>query len=409
MTETEVMAATAPPAGSTRVQPGGRLVVILGLLSTFGPLSMDMYLPGLPSLTSDLHTTASTANLTLTGCMLGIAFGQFVSGPISDKLGRRGPVLVGVGGYAAASAVCAFAPSIWPLIVVRFIQGFAGGAGIVIARAVVRDVYEGVAAARMFATLIIIGSVAPVIAPLLGGQILNLTSWRGVFAVLAGIGLVMATMTAVWLPETLASADRHGGGLAASVRTIAKLARDRRFAPYAVAFALSFGAMFAYIAGSSYVLENVFNASPQVFSVVFAVNACGFIAGSQVGSRLVGRVGPATLVTWGLFGVAASSVLGLIVTTGHLGLWPLLIALFGLLSFNGVVMPNAIAAAMTGHEPSELGAASGLIGVGQFGLGAVLAPLVGLAGTHNAVPMGVVMGVCGVSALLVDLAFDARH
>ncbi|HTX45100.1 MAG TPA: multidrug effflux MFS transporter [Solirubrobacteraceae bacterium] len=382
------------------------LVIILGALSAFGPLSMDMYLPGLPSLSRQLHASASAGQLTLTGCMLGIALGQLIAGPFSDSLGRRLPLLSGIAAYAIASAICAVAPSILMLIVLRFIQGLAGGVGVVIARAIVRDLFAGVTAARMFATLMIVTGVAPVFAPLIGGQVLEITSWRGIFGVLAAIGVPLWLITARRLPETLAPGARHGGGLRATVRTFGQLMADRRFAPHAISFSLSFGAMFAYIAGSSFVLENVFGASPQAFSLVFAVNSVGLITMSQVGSRLVSRRGAATLTRYGLCLVALASLSTLLVTATHGALAPLLVCLFALLCGNGLVLPNGVAAAM--GDQTALGSASALLGLGQFGVGAAVAPLVGLAGSHDALPLGIVIGACGLSALLVDLLFAPR-
>lgn len=363
-----------------------------------------MYLPSLPSLTRDLHASASAAQLTLTGCMLGIAFGQLIAGPTSDRFGRRQPLLIGVAAYMVASFACALMPSIWPLIVVRFIQGLVGGSGIVIARAVVRDLYEGSVAARLFGTLIMVTGVAPVLAPVLGAQILRFTSWRGTFVLLGVVGVLMLVMAVVGLKETLPRERRYQGGLRETTRTFARLVVDRSFAPYALALGLAFASMFAYISGSSYVLENVFRTSPQVFSAVFAVNSVGLVTAAQVGGRIVGRFGPGRLLRWGLVPFALASLGGLVVILTHAGLWPLLIALFLLLSSAGLVLPNAIAAAMSG-QPSRLGAASALLGLGQFGSGALIAPLVGIAGPHDALPMGIVMGVAGPAALAVACSF----
>ena len=383
------------------------LVVILGALSAFGPLSMDMYLPGLPSLTRQLDASASTGQLTLTGCMLGIALGQLIAGPVSDSLGRRRPLLAGLVGYTAASAACAFAPSIWTLIVLRLMQGLAGGVGVVIARAIVRDLFDGTTAARMFAALMMVTGVAPVFAPLVGGQALAVTSWRGIFILLTAIGVPLFLVTLRRVPETLPPERRHGGGLGATLRTFRRLLRDRRFSPYAVSFSLSFAAMFAYIAGSSFVLEDVYGASPQVFSIVFAVNSAGLIAMSQVSAHLVGRVGPAFLLRCGLGAVALASAATLLVTVTHAGLGLLLVCLFVLLAGNGLVLPNGTAAAMA-EQPQALGSASALLGLGQFGCGAAVAPLVGLAGSHDALPMAIVISVCGVSAFAFNQIFAPR-
>ena len=211
-------------------------------------------------------------------------------------------------------------------------------------------------------------------------------------------------MAAVGLKETLPAQKRHQGGLPETIATFGRLLRDRDFAPYVLVLALASGAMFAYIAGSSYVLENVFGTSPQVFSAVFAVNSVGFIVVAQVGRRIVGRFGPVRLLRWGLVVLALGSLGTLAVAVAGAGLWPLLITLFVVMSSAGLVLPNGVAAAMIG-QPSALGAASALIGLGQFGAGAAIAPLVGIGGAYDAVPMGIIMGAGSVAAVGVDLGW----
>jgi len=366
---------------------------------------MDMYLPGLPALTRDLGASASTGQLTLTGCMLGLAAGQLFTGPLSDSRGRLRPLVAGLVGYIAASLACAFAPSIWVLIGLRFIQGALGGAGVVIARAVVRDLFAGVVAARVFALLMAVMGVAPVFAPLIGGQVLAITSWRGIFVVLAAIGVPLLLVTLLWLPETLPPERRHGGGLHSTLRTFGALLRDRSFIAPATSMALAAAAMFSYLAGSSFVLEDVYGVSAQGFSLIFAVNSAGLIGCSQLSGRLVTSVGPAALLRFGLLALVVGAVGTLIATLAHFGLVPLLISLFVVLCSVGFVFPNATAVALAEQE-GTLGSASALLGMGQFGAGALVAPLVGLAGSHDAVPMGVLIGVCGTAALAVNLVFS---
>jgi len=266
------------------------MVLTLGALSMFGPLATDMYLPGLPSLTRSLHASASAAQLTLTASVLGIALGQLLIGPVSDAHGRRVPLLVGLAGFGLTSVLCALSPSVWVLIVARLLQGLAGAAGIVIARAVVRDLFGGATAARTFATLVMMSSIAPIFAPLIGGGVLAVSSWRGVFVVLAVIGALLLLLAWRRVPETLTVEQRHRGGLRETVAVFRRLLGDREYMPFAVSYAVGFGAMFAYIAGGAYVLENVYGASPQAFSVAFAVNSIGLAsvsrarAGSSAGS-----------------------------------------------------------------------------------------------------------------------------
>jgi MFS transporter, DHA1 family, multidrug resistance protein len=382
-------------------------IVLLAALSAFGPLSLDMYLPGLPRLTRELHATASAAQLTITACMIGLGVGQVIAGPISDARGRRRPLLAGIIGYVASSLACAVAPSVGVLVAMRLIQGMTGSVGIVIARAIVRDLSGGPVAARLFGVLMGITGVVPVAAPLVGGQVLLVTSWRGVFVVLAAIGLPLVVAAAIMLPESLSVHDRHGGGLGGVLGRFGALLRDRHYLPYALAFSLSFAAMFGYIAGSSFVLENIFGISPQLFSVIFAVNSAGLITLSLLGSRAVGRRGSAWLLRRGLLGTAVASIAALVVTVAHAGLWPLLVCFFLLLCANGMVLPNATASAMASHSGS-LGSASALLGLGQFGLGALVAPLVGVGGSRNALPMAIVIAGAGAAALLVDLLFAPR-
>jgi DHA1 family bicyclomycin/chloramphenicol resistance-like MFS transporter len=339
--------------------------------------------------------------------MVGLGVGQVIAGPLSDARGRRRPLLAGIVGYTASSVACAISPSVGVLVAARLLQGMAGSVGIVIARAVVRDLSGGTVAARLFGVLMGITGVVPVAAPLIGGQVLLVTSWRGVFIVLAAIGLPLVVATAIMLPETLPAHARHGGGLQGVLARFGALVRDRRYLPYAVAFSLSFAAMFAYIAGSSFVLENIYGISPQLFSVIFAVNSAGLISMSLLGSRAVGRRGSAWLLRRGLVGTAIASLSALAVTVAHAGLGALLVCFFVLLSSNGIVLPNGTASAMAAASGS-LGAASALLGLGQFGSGALVAPLVGLAGSHDALPMAIVIAVAGTAALAVDLAFAPR-
>lgn len=376
----------------------GTPVVLLGALSAMGPLSMDLYLPGLPRMAGDLGTAASPAQLTVTACLLGLALGQLLAGPVSDARGRRGPLLVGLVAYGIASALCALAPTVWALIALRFVQGFAGAAGIVIARAVVRDRHSGVEAARFFALLMLVNGLAPILAPLIGGALLQVTTWRGIFAVLAAAGAVLAVATAVGLPESLAPERRHTGGLRTTRAAFRILLADRAFAGYALSAGLAFAAMFAYIAGSPFVLEDLYGLSPQLFSVVFGVNALGIVVLSQVGGRLVARVGPRRLLAAGLCGSAGGGAALLLAALAGLGLWALLPALWVVVASIGLVAPNSTALALAAHG-EHAGSASALIGMAQFSLGAIAAPLVGLGGGASAVGMAAVIAALGAGAL----------
>lgn len=385
-------------ARSPRLPSHGRLVVLLGALSAFGPLSMDMYLPGLPSMARDLSAPAWAAQLTITTTMLGLAGGQLVAGPISDALGRRRPLLAGVAAYMATSLLCAMAPNIWLLWLFRLGQGAAGAAGIVIARAIVRDLHEGIAAARFFALLMLVGSLAPILAPLVGGQLLHVTDWRGIFVVLAAIGGLL--LVAAWwmLGETLPVAMRHGGGLRATVGVFGRLARDRQFAGYTLAAGLTFAAMATYISGSPFVLQDIHGVSPQLFSVLFAFNAVGIMIASQTSRALVGRFGPRAVMRTAVSVGAVGGVGVLVSVLADLGLGGLLPSFFVMVSSVGAVLPNAAALALADH-PRTAGSASALFGLAQFAIGALAAPLAGVGGSHTALPMAIVMAVLPLAGL----------
>ena len=367
-----------------------------------GPLSIDMYLPGLPEITRSLDASAAAVQLTLTAVVVGLALGQLVAGPLSDRIGRRRPLVIGLVAYAGMSLLCALAPTVGVLAGLRFLQGLAGGAGIVIGRAVVRDLYAGAAAARLFSSLMLVTGLAPILAPVIGAQVLKVTAWEGIFVVLAGLALAIVTLAAVALPETLPPAKRDRGGLANTFRTLRKLLAQRSFIGYALTAALAFGALFAYISGSLFVLQEIYGLSPQAFSLAFGANGLGLVIGSQVNARLVGRYGPGVLLERALLViVTAAAVLVAVVTLGDLGVWPVIIATFVVMSSLSFVMPNSTALALA-DQAKVAGTASALLGVIQFLVGGLAAPLVGIGGTGSAVPMAVVMLSLATGAVAVN-------
>ncbi|MBD9731613.1 multidrug effflux MFS transporter [Streptomyces sp. H28] len=387
------------PAGRARLL----VTFILGSLTATAPLAMDMYLPALPEVTRSLHAPASTVQLTLTACLAGMALGQLLVGPLSDRLGRRRPLLVGLVAYVLATAVCAFAPTVELLIAFRLVQGLAGAAGIVIARAVVRDLYEGVAVARFFSTLMLISGVAPVVAPLVGGQVLRVTDWRGVFLVLAVLGAVLAVVVWAKLPETLPPAERHTGGVRETFGAMRRLLADRPFTGYLLTGGFAFAALFAYIAASPFVVQEIHGASPQTFSLLFGLNSVGLVLVGQInGKVLVGRVSLDKVLALGLSIVILAATALLLMSVGvfgEVGLGPVAVALFVLMSAMGITLPNTQALALM-RTRYAAGSASALLGTSSFLIGAIASPLVGIAGEDSAVPMAVVQ----LGAALVAMA-----
>jgi len=378
-----------------------RLVIVLGSLVAVAPLATDLNLPSFPGVARDFGTSVSSVQLTLTGFFAGLGLGQLLAGPVSDVLGRRRPLLVGVGAYVAVSLACAAAPSIYALAALRLLQGAAGATGIVIAFAVVRDLYAGAEAARLLSQLLLVVGVAPVVAPIFGAGLLELMAWRGLFVVLAALGVLTLAGVAVWLPETWPEARRRRGGLRELGATLGLLGRDREFVAYVLANALSGGAMYAYIAGSPFVLQDVYGVSPAEYAAVFGVNSAGLVALGQLNGLLVGRVPLLRLLRTGVVLAAAGGAALLAVVLGHAGLAALLPCLFAVVASVGLVLPNANALALHDH-PEVAGAASALLGTSRFAVGAAVAPLVGLAGRGSAVPMGIAIAAltaCGAASL----------
>jgi DHA1 family bicyclomycin/chloramphenicol resistance-like MFS transporter len=383
------------------------LIVLLGALSAFGPLSMDLYLPALPEVAANLDAGQSSVQLTLSAVAIGLAAGQLVAGPLSDRFGRRGPLLLGVGAWALASLLCAFSPTVWVLVTIRLLQGLGGAAGIVLARAVVRDRYEGTESARMFAVLASIGGAAPVLAPVLGGQLLRVTGWRGLFVVLAVIGVLMLAAAAWRLPETLAPEHRVAGGIRTTLRNGRLLLGRRAFLAAVLAQGLAFGALFTYISGSSFVLQDGYGLSAQQFSLVFAANGVGIVLAGQASRLLVARAGSRLLVRTGL-GLQALGAAALVVAaSADAGLPVVLPALFVVVSATGLVLPNATALAMA-DAARMAGTASALVGVGQFAVAGVGAPLAGLGSAGTLLPMAVVMLGFAVLGGVAATALAAR-
>ncbi|PZG21468.1 Bcr/CflA family drug resistance efflux transporter [Micromonospora craterilacus] len=385
--------------------PTGRaavgLLVLLGALTAIGPLSLDTYLPAFPEMTRDLAASQAQIQLSLTACLVGMALGQLVTGPLSDRWGRRLPVLVGVAAYTLLSLVCALAPSAETLAAARFAQGFAGGMGTVVARAVVRDLYAGRAAAKYFSRLALVFGIAPMAAPAFGSLVLRVGDWRTVFVALAVIGGLLATAAAWRLPETLPAARRNTGGLAATAAAGRALLADRVYLGYALTQGLAFAGLFAYLSGSSFVLQDVFGLSAGTFSLVFGANALAFVAVGQLNARLLDRHDPRPLLLSAL-GIGLLAALG-VLTGALLGALPLVIvALFAFVGSLGMVMPNGTALALDRHA-ARAGTAAALLGGIQAVVAAGAAPLVGLGGEGSAVPMAVVVSGAAAASLLVVL------
>ncbi|TJZ81695.1 multidrug effflux MFS transporter [Rhodococcus oryzae] len=371
------------------------MLLILALLSAIAPLATDMYLPGLPALGEDLGTSASTVQLTLTTFMAGLGIGQLIVGPLSDGWGRRKLLIGGTIICAISGVACALAPSAEVLIGARLLQGLSGGAGIVLARAVIADRAKGDNAAKLFSIMMIIGGVAPVLAPLMGGALLGPIGWRGIFWVLAAASVIMLVGVLTLVPETLPVERRHGGGLSALAHNMRYVTGNPRYVGYALTFMFGFGALFSYISASPFVVQDVLGLTPGQFSIVFGVNSIGIVAGSIVNTRLIGRFHARQLLRFGVsMLLTAGTLLLLEVTVGAAATAVVLPLLFLVTTSLGFIMGNATALGQS-EVTAAAGTGSALMGAGQFGLAALISPLVG----GSALGMSIGIVVCAVAAM----------
>lgn len=374
------------------------MIVVLGLLVALGPLTIDMYLPALPRIAEELSVSSSVAQLTLTGTLVGLAIGQLVVGPLSDSLGRRRPLMAGIVVHMLASLLCLFAPDIATLAVARGLQGVGAAAAMVVAVAIVGDLYADSVAATVMSRLMLVLGAAPVIAPSLGAAVLLHASWHWVFAalvVLAGALLLLAILA---LPETLPRAHRRPLRVRGIVRTYGELLTDPKFVVLVLVGALAMSGLFAYIAGAAFVLQGRYGLDQQTFALVFGAGAFAFIGATQLNVVLLKWLSPRTIVTWALVGAALTGLtfVGMSLA-GVDGLAAFLIPVWLMLATVGLVIPNAPALALSRH-PDAAGTSAALLGAAQFGLGAAVAPLVGILG-NDEFALALVMAVGAVIAL----------
>ncbi|MDX6538395.1 MAG: transporter, family, multidrug resistance protein [Gaiellales bacterium] len=380
---------------------------LLCAMAATGAASMDMYLPALPHVARSLGVSASATQVTITTFFGGLCAGHLVAGPLSDLWGRRRPLLLGYAVYVAATVSCAVAPSILALASARFAQGLAAASGMVLSRAIVRDLHTGSAAARMLSRLALaLGSTAA-LAPLVGALLIGHTSWRGIFALQAAFGALLWLAVIAFLPETHLRAGRQGG-LRSLLHAFGRLLRSPSFTGNAAVLALSSGASFAIISASSFVVQDVYGRSATVFGVVFGSGAATIVALSLLNVRLLRGTPPIRVLRIGLAVnvVAAAALLVAVLAGMHLFVVAVfIVAVFG--SWGALIVPNATALAMADH-PDSAGSASALLGIIQYATGAVVAPLVGLAGSGSAVPFAVVIALCSGAAAARFVAMLAR-
>ncbi|MDQ1182675.1 MULTISPECIES: multidrug effflux MFS transporter [unclassified Rhodococcus (in: high G+C Gram-positive bacteria)] len=405
-TDSRTTSATPGTAVGTSDQPAApsrlRTILVLGALVALGPLTIDVYLPALPAITEDLGSTDAAVQFTLTGTLIGLAVGQLVIGPLSDSLGRRRPLIAGTMIHIVASLLCMIAPTVGVLGVTRALQGFGAAAAMVIAIAIVRDLFDGRAAATVMSRLVLVMGVAPIVAPSLGSLVLIHGSWRGVFAGLAVVGAALMLVAMFLLKETLPEERRRPNEFLPVLRTYGSLLGDRRFVVLVLVAGLGMSALFAYISGSSFVLQDGYGLGEQQFALVFGIGAVALISASQLNVLALQRFTPQRIVTVALVAMAASgAALIVTTTTGFGGIVGFMVPVLFVLASAGFVMPNSPALALSRHGEAA-GTAAALLGAAQFGIGALIAPLVGVLGNDG--PAMAIAMTGGATIALLALA-----
>lgn len=379
-----------------------KTILILGALSAFGPLAIDFYLPGFPAMALAFGTDEKHIQATLAAYFLGLSIGQLVYGPVADRFGRRVPLLVGVTLFTLSSLLCAFAPTLDWLIVARFVQALGGCAGMVLARAIVSDKCDAVGSAKVFSQLMLVMGLAPILAPMLGGLLVNTWGWQWIFILLTFFSAACLAAVALGLPESM-PADRPRQPLSGALGAYGRLLLDRVFIGHAITGGIAMAGMFAYIAGSPFVFIKLYGVPAEHYGWLFGSNAAGFILMAQVNARLLARTGPALLLSRMVWVYLGAGVVLLALAAMHTAtLWPLLIPLFVCIASLGCIIPNASACAMNG-QGARAGSASALLGCLQFSLAAGAASLVGVLHDGSALPMAWVIGGCGVLAVVASL------
>ena len=375
------------------------IALILGFLASIPPFATDFYLPALPQMTMDLGANASLVQLSLTACLLGMALGQFVIGPYSDVWGRRVPLTVSLIVFVVSTILCAFSPNIWVLVILRFIQGFSGAGGVVLSRAIVRDLYTGYEVTKFMALLTLINGVITILAPVAGGQLLKITDWRGIFFILGVISIIILISVMVGVKETLPVESRTESGLKHTVSNFGNLFKDKMFMGYTLTSGLIFGGFFGYMSASPFVLQDIYGLSVQEYSFSFAINATGVILATYIADRFVGKLGESKILMFFLGLSLLASLLLLVSIPLQWNIIFILIAFFLIFSCMGVVSMLCNSLGMQSQNKNA-GSASALLGLVPFIIGAITAPLVGIGGGNTAVPMAIVIVICNIGAFV---------
>ncbi|MDQ0271647.1 Bcr/CflA family efflux MFS transporter [Cytobacillus purgationiresistens] len=392
------------PTGKDRIM----LALLLGMLATLGPLNIDMYLPSFPEIADDLGARASLVQLSLTACLIGLAVGQLIIGPISDAKGRRRPLLISIFLFVLSSFLCALAPNITTLVIARFLQGLTASAGVVLSRAVVRDVFSGRELTKFFALLMVINAVAPLLAPIVGGAILLLpfASWSTIFIFLGIIGLIIVSISAFKLEETLPPEKRVPSSIGHTLKTMGNLFKDRTFIGYALIVGFVHGGSFAYVSGTPFVYQGIYGVSPQAFSILFGINGIAIITGSAIVGRLGGKIPERNLLRIAVITAASATAFLLLMTIIEGPLASIVIPIFIYMTTMGMVLTSSFSLAME-HQGHRAGSASAVLGMLPLVLGSIVSPLVSIVET-SAIPMATILFTTSFIGFIIFFALTGR-
>lgn len=374
------------------------LVIFLGMLTAITPLATDLYLPALPIMPGELNTTASNIQMTIGVMTFGVAIGQLFGGPISDTMGRKLPLIIGNLLCVISGIICAYAPSIEILLLGRFLQGLTGSVGVVISKAIARDFASGQELTKLFALLMMVNGLAPVLAPLVGGQLLLFTTWRVIFVILALFSTILLVGSFLFR-ESLPKEKRITGGIGTAVKNYIKLIKDKPFLGQTLIQLFAFGAFFSYISGSSFVYQNIFQLSAQEFSYLFGINSCGIILASAISGRISNVITSKQLLTFSLWQLTIGSLLFLVAMLLKWPLIPVTIILFFTVCTVSLFGSASFSMAMTSYGKMA-GSASAILGFASMFAAGIVSPLVGIGGDHTGIPMGITMLVCAALSLL---------
>ena len=378
-----------------------QLVTVLGLITAFGSVSIDMYLPAFPEITSDLHTKLSLTEYSLASFFLGLAIGQLIYGPISDRFGRKTPLLIGLVIYIISSIACAFAPTIQILIAARFIQALGCCAGMIVPRAAVRDLFERGEAARVFSSLMLIMGVSPILAPLLGGYLAKGFGWQSIFYLMAVLGVLGFVMAWFRFPETHKHENRHKSlNLKQIIITYWQLLNDKHFIGYSFSGSLTQAGLFAYITGSPYVLIEHYGIRPEHYGIFFGANAAGLIFASQLNRYLLKTRDIDDVLKFNMPALAIIGLALIIMALLNIGIIPMVFALFWYVAILGATSPNTAAGALS-NQGKRAGAAAALLGAVQFTMAFIASSLVSILHNHTMFPMTGIMAFCGISGAIL--------